>query len=98
MLEKRDAAAATALLQRAPGLAGALNAKNGDTALHAAVRVKSMPLVQLLVKSGADVAAVDRAGRTAEALAAADGAAGMAALLAEARAAHTAQSSAGREV
>ena len=67
------------LLQRAPGLVG--EARNGLTPLHAAVRANSLPLVQLLVQSGADVSAVDRDGRTAAEAAAADGAAGMAAWL-----------------
>ncbi len=81
LLERRDVAGATALLARAPAVAASLNAKTGDTALHAAVRVKDFPLVQLLARGGADLSAVDRAGRTAEAAAAADGAAGMAAWL-----------------
>jgi hypothetical protein len=42
-----------------------------------------MGLVQLLVSGGADVRAVDGKGRTAAEAAAADGAAGMAAWLAE---------------
>ena len=80
-LQRGDEAGATAQLKKAPALANAAHPRTGEAPLHAAVRVKSLPLVQLLVQRGADVAAVDKAGRTAEAAAAADGAAGMAAWL-----------------
>ncbi len=68
-----------ALLARAPGLVNA--AKDGQPPLHAAVRAKSLPLVQLLVRGGADVCAADTMGRTAAEVAVADGAVGMAAWL-----------------
>lgn len=67
------------LLARAPGLANA--ARDGLTPLHAAVRAKSLPLAQLLVRAGADIGALDRECRTAAAAAAAVGASGMAAWL-----------------
>jgi ankyrin repeat protein len=70
-----------ALLQRAPGFANEANPRTGEAPLHAAVRAKSLPLVQLLVGAGADARAVDREGRTPAEAAAADGAAGMAAWL-----------------
>ena len=79
-LQLGDERGVAALLARAPGLANA--AKNGITPLHAAVRAKSLPLAQLLVRAGADARAVDGAGRTAAAAAEADGAAGLAAWLA----------------
>jgi hypothetical protein len=78
-LQAGDEGGAAALLARAPGLANA--ARGGVPPLHAAVRVKSLPLAQLLVRAGADARAVDDAGRTAAAAAAADGAAGLAAWL-----------------
>jgi ankyrin repeat protein len=81
LLARGDAGGAAALLQRAPGLANARSLKDGETPLHAAVRAKSLPLVQLLVGAGADARAVDREGRTPAEAAAADGAAGMAAWL-----------------
>jgi hypothetical protein len=74
-----DEPGAAELLRRMPGLATAQ--KDGLAPLHAAVRASSLPLAQLLVRSGADVHAVDRAGRTAAQAAAAVGAAGMAAWL-----------------
>jgi hypothetical protein len=80
-LQKGDAAGAAAQLKKQPALANAAHPRTGETPLHAAVRAMSLPLVQLLVLGGADVAAVDKAGRTAEAAAAADGKAGMAAWL-----------------
>ena len=79
LLQGRDEEGAAALLRRAPGLANA--AKGGLPPLHVAVRVKSMPLAQLLLASGADARAADASGRTAGAVAAAAGAAGLAALL-----------------
>jgi hypothetical protein len=72
----RDVKGVEALLRRAPGLVD--SAKDGWTPLHVAVRVKSLPLLQLLVRGGADTRVVDASGRTAAALAAADGASGMA--------------------
>ena len=80
-LQKGDAAGAAAQLKREPALANAAHPRTGEAPLHAAVRAMSLPLVQLLVQGGADVAAVDRAGRTAEGAAAADGKAGMVAWL-----------------
>ena len=79
LLQAGDEGGVAELLRRAPGLANA--ARDGLTPLHAAVRAKSLPLVQLLVRGGADARAVDREGRTAAQAAAADGAAGMAAWL-----------------
>jgi hypothetical protein len=81
LLLKGDVDGAAALLKRAPSLANAADATMGDSPLHAAVRAKSLPLVQMLVRAGADMGAVDAAGRTAAQAAAADGAAGMAAWL-----------------
>ena len=69
---------ATALLRAAPGLANAPDSIMGDSPLHAAVRSKSLPLVQLLVRAGADMGALDALGRTAAQADAADGAEGMA--------------------
>jgi hypothetical protein len=80
-LQKLDEAGAAAQLARAPGLANAASLKTGELPLFVAVRVKSLPLVQLLVVAGADVAALDKAGRTAAGVARADGATGMAAWL-----------------
>ncbi len=75
-----DVDSAAALLARAPSLANAL--KDGrEPPLHSAVRVKSFPLVQLLVRAGADATAVNAAGETAADIAASDGAATMAAYL-----------------
>ena len=79
LLHVRDEEGAAALLQRAPGLANA--PKDGWAPLHVAVRVNSLPLVQLLVRSGADVRKTDALGRTAVEAAAAAGALGMAAWL-----------------
>lgn len=79
LLQKGDRGGVAELLRRAPGLANV--ARDGLTPLHAAVRAKSLPLVQLLVQGGANVRAVDREGRTAAQVAAGDGAAGMAAWL-----------------
>ena len=70
---------AAALLARAPGLVNA--AKDGQPPLHAAVRAKSLPLVQLLAHRGADLRAVDASGRTAVEAATAAGAVGIAAWL-----------------
>ncbi len=69
---------ATAVLRSEPGLVNAPDSIMGDSPLHAAVRSKSLPLVQLLVRAGADMGALDALGRTAAQAAAADGAAGMA--------------------
>ncbi len=80
-----DEDGAAALLARAPGLAN--SAKDGQPPLHAAVRVKSLPLVQLLAHRGADLRAMDAAGRTAAEAAAADGVVSMAAWLESAMAA-----------
>jgi hypothetical protein len=78
-LRAGDEGGAAALLARAPGLANV--ARGGTLPLHAAVRAKSLPLAQLLVRAGADVRAVDGAGKTAAVAAAADGAASLAAWL-----------------
>ena len=78
-LQVGDEGGAAALLACAPGLANA--ERHGVLPLHAAVRAKSLPLAQLLVRAGADARAVDGAGRTAAVAAAADGAAGLAAWL-----------------
>ena len=78
-LQIGDGGGVAELLRRAPGLASA--EKDGLPPLHAAVRAKSLPLAQLLVRAGADARAVDGKGRTAAAVAAADGAAGLAAWL-----------------
>jgi hypothetical protein len=83
MLLKGNETGATELLMRAPGLAH--SARDGLLPLHAAVRAKSVPLAQLLLRAGADPAAVDSSGRTAAELAAMAGAAGMVALLESAR-------------
>jgi hypothetical protein len=79
LLRAGDLDSAAALLARAPGLA--LARKDGTTPLHAAVGAKSLLLVQLLVRAGADAHAVDGSGRTPAEVAAHDGAAGMAAWL-----------------
>ena len=76
-----DMGGVAALLQRAPGFANEANPRTGEAPLHAAVRAKSLPMVQLLVRGGASVVAVDKEGRTAAQAAAVDGAAGMAAWL-----------------
>jgi hypothetical protein len=78
-LQAGDEGGAAALLARAPGLANV--ARGGTLPLHAAVRAKSLPLAQLLVRAGADARAVDGAGNTAAAVAAAHGAASLAAWL-----------------
>lgn len=77
-LQRDDVAGAAAQLKMAPALANAANPRTGEAPLHAAVRIKSVPLARLLVEGRADLGAVDKAGRTAEAVAAADGATGMA--------------------
>ncbi len=82
-----------ALLARAPGLVNAV--KDGQPPLHAAVRAKSLPLVQLLAQWGADLRAIDTSGRTAAEAAAADGAVGMAAWLENAAAAAAPQCAGG---
>ena len=74
-----DVEGAAALLARAPGLANA--EKDGTTPLHAAVRAKSLPLVQALVRAGADPRAANAAGLTPAQAAENDGAATMAAYL-----------------
>ncbi len=79
LLQMGDEHGAAQLLARAPGLAVAT--RDGLTPLHAAVRAKSLPLAQLLLRAGADARAVDRQGRTAAEAAAAAGAADMAAWL-----------------
>ena len=79
LLQMGDEHGAAELLARAPGLAVAT--RDGLTPLHAAVRAKSLPLAQLLLRAGADARALDRQGRTAAEAAAAAGAAGMAAWL-----------------
>ena len=84
LLQAGDEHGVAELLRRAPGLATVV--RDGLSPLHVAVRVKSLPLVQLLLNGGADVRAENRDGRTPAEAAAAAGAAGMAALLESARA------------
>ena len=76
LADGREAAAAD-MLQRLPGLANAANFKTGEAPLAAAVRARSLPLVQQLVRAGAEVNARDARGRTAREAAASGGAAEM---------------------
>lgn len=60
LLMMGDCDGAAALLARAPGLVNA--AKDGQPPLHAAVRAKSLPLVQLLAQRGRTCVRLTRRG------------------------------------